>query len=317
MPVDLANYREMCTEEVPSENIKAVITGITAQQYGNATWFTALTLDEDLPDIDSDFLTNDGCRLSIGNDVILKAQKEDLSIGKVRSFKLEGRRPSIQDANYPIPRPCCGNGINLRLERTDYYVAKAVHTHNSFCQENFSLRFTRTAPGYGIFRNGESGTISERKILWPNMESEITHFVTNVCGCLKQRRPARPTCAPLCSITTCSPFELISIDYMHLEKSSGGYEYILVIVDHFTRFAQAYPTRIKSSTTAAEKLYNDFILRFGFPAHIQHDQGQEFKNNLFYQLEKVTGIRRRRTTTYTIIRPTARLNDSIERHWQC
>ena len=89
MPVDLANYRELCTEEVPSENIKAVITGITAQQYGNVTWVTALTLDEDLPDINNDFLTNDGCRLSIGNDVILKAQKENLSIGKVLSFKLE------------------------------------------------------------------------------------------------------------------------------------------------------------------------------------------------------------------------------------
>ena len=41
------------------------------------------TLDEDLPDIDNDFLANDGCRLSIGNDAILRAQKEDLSVGKV------------------------------------------------------------------------------------------------------------------------------------------------------------------------------------------------------------------------------------------
>ena len=84
------------------------------------------------------------------------------------------------------------------------------------------------------------------------------------------------TRAPLKPITTTSPFKLIAINFLHLEKGSGGYEYILVVMDHFTRYAQAYATRNKSAKTVAQKLYNDFILRFGFPLRIHHDQGGEF-----------------------------------------
>jgi hypothetical protein len=81
---------------------------------------------------------------------------------------------------------------------------------------------------------------------------------------VKQKPPRLKIRAPLQPIITTSPFELVSIDFVHLEKSSSGFEYILVIVDHFTRYAQAYLTRNKAGKTVAEKLYNDFVLRFGF-----------------------------------------------------
>ena len=88
---------------------------------------------------------------------------------------------------------------------------------------------------------------------------------------LEAKDPFTKTRAPLQPIMTTSPFELVSIDFVHLEKSCGGYEYTLVIVDHFTRYVQAYDTRNKSAKTAANKVYNDFILRFGFPHKIHHD----------------------------------------------
>ena len=126
------------------------------------------------------------------------------------------------------------------------------------------------------------------------MQEDITHFVTKVCNCLRQRKPNVPIRAPSRSFVASSPFQLISIDFMYLEKSSAGYEYILLIVDSFTRFAQAYPCKNKSAHTAANKIDNDFILRFGFPSRIHHDHGTEFENDLFHELEKLCGVVRSR-----------------------
>ena len=140
--------------------------------------------------------------------------------------------------------------------------------------------------------------LARERFYWPRMQRDVEHYVRNICPCIKQKPPRLKPRAPLQPIITTAPFELVSIDFVHLEKSSGGYEYILVTVDHFTRYAQAYPTRNKSAKTVAEKLYNDYILCFGFPAKIHHDQGGEFKNKLLEKLEDLCGVGHCHTTPY-------------------
>ena len=69
------------------------------------------------------------------------------------------------------------------------------------------------------------------------------------------------------------------LDYLTLESSKGGFENILVISDHFSRYAQAIPTRNETATTTVRVLFDNYIVHYGFPVCIHSDQGVNFKSN--------------------------------------
>ena len=53
-----------------------------------------------------------------------------------------------------------------------------------------------------------------------------------------------------------------------------------------------------SAPTAADKHFNDFKLRFEFPARILPDRERQFENKLFHRLQQFCGVVRSRTTPY-------------------
>ena len=74
------------------------------------------------------------------------------------------------------------------------------------------------------------------RFYWPYMQEEIHYFIANKCRFIQHKNPEPPfpPKAPMNSITTTALFEMEFIDFLHLEKSQRGFEYILLIVDHFT-----------------------------------------------------------------------------------
>ena len=140
--------------------------------------------------------------------------------------------------------------------------------------------------------------LARARFYWPQMKRDIDFFIKKRCRCVISKCPTLPDRAPLIPIESTYPFEMVSIDYMHLDKCKGGFEYVLVLCDHFTKFVQIFATKNKSATSAADKIFNDFILKFGFPARIHHDQGKEFNNTLFTRLHQLSGIKSSKTTPY-------------------
>ncbi len=124
----------------------------------------------------------------------------------------------------------------------------------------------------------------------------MEHFITKVCECPK--KPNKPTCAPLTPIWTTYLFELVSIDFFlwisaSMVMSISWWSWIISRGLH--RLMLQGTKKVK---TVADIIFNDFALKFSFPAKLHYDMGKEFDNKLMARLKDLSGIQGSYMTPY-------------------
>ena len=137
----------------------------------------------------------------------------------------------------------------------------------------------------------------KRRFFWPGMTTDIEKWVQSCLPCIKRKRPNAHERAPLSGITSSHPLELVCMDFLSLEPSHG-YENVLIITDHFTKYAQAIPTKSQTASTTARVLFEHFIVHYGIPERLHSDQGRNFESKVIKELCKLMKISKSRTTPY-------------------
>ena len=136
---------------------------------------------------------------------------------------------------------------------------------------------------------------------WPGMANALFLVIQN-CGRCKQFE-AKCQIPEMEPILCTQPMELVHVDYVGMEVTVATQEKpvvknVLVIVDHFTRYVQAFVTNNHMADTTARVLYNNFFSVFGFPKKLMLDQGTEFTGDVIAAMCKLLGIEKIRTMLY-------------------
>lgn len=108
-----------------------------------------------------------------------------------------------------------------------------------------------------------------------------------ICATNNPGRPVNTVTAahPLCDY----PFEHLMMDFIELSLSEGK-KYCLVVVDMFSKWVEAFPTKSADSSAVAKALLTEIFPRWGIPGKNLSDNGTHFVNKALAEVSETLGF---------------------------
>ena len=225
---------------------------------------------------------------------LIKFQKEDDTITKIREIKRNNQTELKKSKN---------KGYNnfIKSVATNYYEIEGialVKKKNSMKillpEELFAelLEFHHNDNTAILFHKGVNSTYNalNKSFTCFKFFSKIRNFITacEVCG------KSNPTHKRFSSgemanlVIENIPFHTVGMDVIGpLPTTPSGHRYIIVFVDHFTKYAKFVPVATITATTIALSFINNWLLVHSSPVNILTDRGKEFNNKIMEQIEKL------------------------------
>ena len=132
---------------------------------------------------------------------------------------------------------------------------------------------------------------------WGQSRRDVEDYCRRCDSCTARKGPQGQSRAPLQQHRVGAPMDRVAVDVLGpLPRTSRGNRYVLVAIDYFTKWMEAYPLPDQEATTVAEALVQGMFSRFGTPSELHSDQGRKFESQVFTAMCSQLGIRKTRTT---------------------
>ena len=133
---------------------------------------------------------------------------------------------------------------------------------------------------------------------WPSQSKDVFNVIKQCARCqvnAGHRERVAPTYMPVAQY----PCQIVGMDLTGpLVSSPEGNQYVLIIIDHCTGWAEAKPIPSKSAKHVIRYLEQEYIPWYGSPEVLICDNGKEFKNNIFVPYLEALGTDIRHSTPY-------------------
>ena len=137
-----------------------------------------------------------------------------------------------------------------------------------------------------------------QKYYWPRMYQDTREYQQSCTNCQKAKYPNRRH-PPLHPLPPAGVFGRWHMDFIGpFHTSADGKKYILLIVDSFSRWPEAFALPNAEAATVAQVLYSEIFTRYGAPKALVSDRGPQFMSSLVSSLCEIFSVRRSVTTPY-------------------
>ena len=136
-----------------------------------------------------------------------------------------------------------------------------------------------------------------KRLEWPGMKKACWKCVTACLSCHQVKDP-RKLRFPLHSIESSEFNEVVQIDHQKICMTDSGYNQVLVMIDHFTKYAEAVTCITASAEESCDHLINTWIARHGCPMTFISNNGTAFVGELTKELMRRSQVAQVHSTTY-------------------
>ena len=234
-------------------------------------------------------------------------QEQDPVLTRLRSWVGEGQRPpwSAVSALDPETKTLYSQWPNFTIREGLLYrrwqkpsgQRETLQLLVPPCVRGQVLRMNHGAVGTGHFGISKTLHRLRSRFYWPGCRLDTEQYVHCCDACTARKGPGRRSHAPLQQYQVGAPMERVGVDFLGpFPVTERNNRYILVAMDYFTKWPEAYATSDQSAATTAKFLVNEMFSRFGAPEELHSDQGRNFEAEVFQDVCRLLGVKKTRTT---------------------